>query len=144
MYIREVPTQHILPLRQRILRPEKTREAARFENDNVKSTFHLALYLENKIIGVASFIQDNSPQISSNNQYRLRGMAISEEEQGRGFGKLIFAKGLQILQEKRVRYLWFNAREHAVEFYKKQDCFIDGRRFVIPGVGPHYFMFRAL
>src|SRR5699024_9249118 len=97
-----------------------------------------------EILAVASFIKAQTPNSSLANQYRLRGMAVAETHQGKGLGKAIFREGLRQLESRKIPYLWFNARRHAVDFYTKQGCFVLGEEFVIPTVGQHFFMFKEL
>lgn len=144
MDIKQVSVEKILPLRQRILRPGKSLHESTFPNDKVESTIHLVVFQNEKIVAVASLMRENSEHNSAKNQYRLRGMAVSSEDQGQHLGKALFEEGLRLLKEKRVTYLWFNARIGAADFYKKQDCQVLGEGFMIPDVGPHVYMFKTL
>jgi len=144
MKIETVSAKVILPLRRDILRPGYSLEESKFEGDSDPDTFHLAAILKEDIIGVATLMKDPYPLLPGTNQYRLRGMAVSEDHQGKGIGKKILIKAIRLMTDKDVDYLWFNARSHAVEFYRKQGFVTKGEEFSIPTVGPHYFMYRKL
>lgn len=144
MIIRQVSVEEILPLRQIILRPGYSLEQSRFDGDTDVSTFHLALYVNGTIRAVATYMQDDSEKLPNKNQYRLRGMAVDEDFQGKGLGKEVFREGERILKEKGITHLWFNARIKAVPFYESSGCRILGDEFDIPTVGPHYFMYKEL
>ena len=69
-------------------------------------------------------------------------MAILKEFQLKGLGKQLIDEGENILIEKKVDLLWFNAREIAVEFYKSKGFLISGDAFTIPNIGIHYVMLK--
>lgn len=144
MYIKQVPAEMILPLRRAILRSEFTLEQSRFDGDLNHDTFHLALFEQEEILAVATYIFELSDSSPAEKQYRLRGMAVAENQQGKGLGEAVFREGERLLKKKQVTYLWFNARTPAVDFYLKQNCQVLGEEFDIPTAGPHFFMFKNI
>ena len=78
------------------------------------------------------------------NQYQLRGMGVLKEYQKRGFGNLLIEKGEDIIKQENGTIIWCNAREIAVNFYKKNGFKIIGKPFVIPKIGLHYVMYKAI
>lgn len=144
MTIAQVSVEKILPLRQQLLRPGKSLDESTFPNDKAENSIHLAVLNGEKIVGVASLMQENSKQHRSKNQYRLRGMAVSPESQGQHLGKALFEESLRLLKKRNVSFLWFNARIAAVDFYKKQGCQLLGEEFMIPDVGPHFLMAKKI
>lgn len=143
-HIKQVPVDTILPLRRTVLRPGKTLEESQFEGDLNNDTFHLALIANNEVKAIATYIKISSKELDYKTQYRLRGMAVSTDARGKGFGKKIFQEGLKLLQEKSVDILWFNARKTAVPFYEKLGCKKWGNEFNIPQIGPHFLMIKEL
>lgn len=141
--IKEITATETYNIRQRVLRPEHPPEACIFENDEAESSIHLGVFTENALVGIVSFMKENSSQFQSNH-YRMRGMAVLPEYQGRGLGKMLVIQGERLIRDKRVDLLWFNAREIAVLFYKKLGFTIKGAAFEIPGVGPHFLMYKEL
>lgn len=141
---KQVAVEQILPLRRDILRPGKTLEQSRFDGDLDPHTFHLALFENEKVLSVASFMANHSDKLPHSRQYQLRGMAVAKDRQGKGLGKILFQKGEDILREKGIEILWFNARSHAVPFYEKAGCTVVGNEFQIPNVGPHFLMIKKL
>lgn len=144
MEIKQVSVEKILPLRRDILRKGFTLNQSRFEGDLNPDTFHLALIDQGEILAIATYIFDLSEAVAAQKQYRLRGMAVAENQQNKGFGEAIFQKGERLLREKQIPYLWFNARTPAVDFYKKQNCQVLGEEFDIPTAGPHFYMYKHL
>ncbi|HLS29555.1 MAG TPA: GNAT family N-acetyltransferase [Flavobacteriaceae bacterium] len=144
MKIKQVAVETILPLRRDILRQGFTLDQSRFEGDLNPDSFHLALFDQDEILAIASYVFDLSDFSPVEKQYRLRGMAVAANQQNKGFGKAIFQEGERLLREKQIPYLWFNARTPAVDFYKKQNCRVLGEEFNIPTAGPHYYMYKNL
>jgi ribosomal protein S18 acetylase RimI-like enzyme len=71
-------------------------------------------------------------------------MAATEEDQGKGFGKLLLQKAERILSDKGIQIIWCNARINAMEFYKKLGYQVMGKEFEVAEVGPHFKMYKAL
>ncbi|MBW2960928.1 GNAT family N-acetyltransferase [Mesonia aestuariivivens] len=142
IHIKKVKVEEILPVRQTVLRNGKPREECFFEGDLAKETIHLALYENEKIYAIASLLKDNNKNLTAINQYRLRGMAVMPEAQGKGLGKQLLRFAEELIKEQKNITLWFNARTTAVNFYKKNNFKILGEEFTIPKVGNHFLMFK--
>jgi GNAT superfamily N-acetyltransferase len=69
-------------------------------------------------------------------------MAILEEYQSTGFGKLLIEEIFNFIESTQVELLWFNARESAVPFYEKLGCTKKGASFEIPEIGLHFLMYK--
>lgn len=143
--IREIPAAATYSVRQPVLRPGRPLSECIFEGDTSENTFHLGLFLEEKLIGVASFMQNSNPLFKEANQFQLRGMAVLPNFEGQGFGASLVLEG-----EKKIKklidkpFLWFNARDYAIGFYEKFGYKTKGEKFDIPGVCPHIIMFKHL
>jgi len=94
VHIEEVNVEEILPVRQTVLRNGKPREECFFEGDLAEETIHLALYNNEELVAIASILKDTSEKIDTNNQYRLRGMAVVPNQQIKGYGRhlLLYAE----------------------------------------------------
>jgi len=142
--IKQITPKEVLKVRQPVLRQGKPIEACVFDGDDLQATLHLGLYINNNLTSVASFMQNLQPLIQEKNQYQLRGMAVLEEFQGKGFGFHILKHGEDILHKKGFKTVWCNAREVAVSFYKKSGYSIIGNSFIIPDIGLHYITFKNI
>lgn len=131
-------------VRHPILRSGKPIESCIFSDDNLDTTIHLGLYMNKKLIGVSSFIKKKSHLISGEHHYQLRGMAILNKFQGKGLGNIILNYGETLLKKKNIKTIWCNAREVALNFYKKNDYQIIGEPFHIEDIGKHYTMYKLL
>ena len=132
-------------IRQEVLRPGKPITECVFNGDEAEDTFHLGLYENNELIGVASFMKTRNPIFVQETQYQLRGMAILPGHQGNNYGSALLKHGELVLQAIDAEILlWFNAREHATLFYEKHGYITRGEKFDIPGVCPHIVMYKRL
>ncbi|MFI1771684.1 GNAT family N-acetyltransferase [Thalassobellus citreus] len=127
-----------------VLRAGKPIESCVFDGDNLNTTIHIGVFVKNELIGVCSFFKNNQDLISEDSQYQLRGMAILETFQSFGFGKTILNYGELYLNNKGINTIWCNAREIAVNFYKKNGYQITGSPFNIKDIGIHYIMHKTL
>ncbi|CAH8283845.1 acetyltransferase (GNAT) family protein [Mariniflexile fucanivorans] len=142
--INQITSTETYLVRQPVLRSGKPIESCIFDGDDLNTTFHLGIYSENKLVGVCSFFKNNQPLITETFQYQLRGMAVLNEYQGLGLGQLILTYGENLLKKRNIQTIWCNAREKAIEFYKKTGYHIIGEPFLIKDIGLHYIMNKIL
>ncbi|HSM63201.1 MAG TPA: GNAT family N-acetyltransferase [Gillisia sp.] len=143
--VKKISASATYPLRSQVLRPGRPVSECYFHGDDEEDSFHLGVFKNETIIGVASFIKNSSPFFDPEFQYQLRGMAVVPEFKGMGKGALLLKEGESMISEKNPDpFLWFNARMSAVEFYKKHGYQTFGNKFDVPGVCEHILMFRHL
>ncbi|MBF4985903.1 GNAT family N-acetyltransferase [Nonlabens mediterrranea] len=148
--IRNISGIETYPVRHPVLRSGRPITDCYFEGDDLDTTFHLGIFREERLHGVATFLMNKDLNIeeliSLEHQqcYQLRGMAIKAETQGQQLGSQLIDHAEEILKNKNVLALWFNARESAVSFYKKKGYQIVSEPFEIATVGIHYKMYKAL
>lgn len=142
--IKQITAIDTYPVRQPVLREGRPIEDCAFENDELPTTFHLGLYLNNNLAGVATYLKHKNATFKTENQYQLRGMAILKEHQGKGLGELLIKEGEKVLKQKNTDLIWFNARENALNFYKRNGYNIIGGAFEVPLVGTHFVMYKSL
>jgi GNAT superfamily N-acetyltransferase len=142
--IKEISSIETYSVRHPVLREGRPIEDCKFEGDDLESTFHLGLFYENILVGVASFMKNNLDLFLDEHQYQLRGMAVLKAYQGKQLGDALFKYGETLLVSKNVTLTWFNAREIAVNFYKRNGCHIIGQPFEIKDIGTHYVMFKKI
>ena len=141
--LKQITAEETWPVRHPVLRKGRPIEDVYMEADEKPSTFHVGMYYQNIIIGVASFMEDEKESFTGK-QHRLRGMAVLPEFRKKGIAELLLKKGEDILKKKGCTLLWFNARIAAVSFYKNLGYTIVGPEFDIPLVGPHFLMKKEL
>jgi len=142
--VRRIEALETYPVRHPVLRASRPIEDCEFAGDNLDTTIHLGLYHNNNLIGVATFLKQDNALFDATKQYQLRGMAILKTAQGKGYGALLLQQGETILKAKNNDLIWFNAREVAVPFYKRNNYHVIGKSFEIPSVGTHFVMYKEL
>lgn len=91
-----------------------------------------------EIIGVAR-LQFNSPQTA-----QVRFVAVADEAQGKGVGKMLMAYLEKIAREKGAQEVVLDARENAVPFYEKIKYHITEKTYLLFGEIQHYRMVKKL
>lgn len=142
--VKLISAEDTIIVRHPVLRKGRPIEDCVFEDDTVKTTFHLGLFEHDKMIGVATFLKNSNSEFDATLQYQLRGMAILESHQGKGLGAQLLAAGEKELIKRDISLLWFNAREVAWNFYKRHGYTITGDVFNIGTIGNHLVMYKSL
>ena len=138
-----IEAQKTLELRQKILLPHLSSVGdCCFSDDTALGVFHLGAYLNEELIGIASFYPEINQNIhhSGKHPYRLRQMGVLPEHQKKGVGQKLLETGIACLQLKGCELLWCHARKVAYPFYKKMGFQYQGEVFEIPQIGPHRLM----
>ncbi|MCO4784248.1 MAG: GNAT family N-acetyltransferase [Candidatus Cloacimonetes bacterium] len=128
----KIHSKDCYPIRKKVLRPHQTVNQVTFEQDDHAHSFHLGAFDKFNLIGVTSIIYDGT------DTFRLRGMAILQEYQRQGLGKLLLKKAIDLTPNNAL--LWCNARTHALEFYKSFGFEEVGSSFEVEHIGPHIRM----
>ena len=144
IYIKQVTAVETFKARHPVLRPGKSIESCHFEGDDDASTVHLALYVAEALSGVISVFEKGHELFPEAHQFQLRGMAVLEENQKKGYGKLLIEEAENKISHKRGELIWFNARLVAVPFYEKLGYKKLGDPFDIGDIGAHYVMYKKL
>lgn len=142
--IEKITAFETIIVRHPVLRPGRPIESCHFDGDDLPTTSHFGLFLENQLAGVISAFKAQSKLFSEENQYQIRGMAVLSEFQKKGFGEALLEYCENEIRIKKGELIWFNARETAVGFYEKSGYGILGDSFEIPDVGPHYILYKAI
>jgi GNAT superfamily N-acetyltransferase len=142
--IKEITYQETFLVRNLTLRKGKPIETCFFEGDDLIETKHFGYFDDGKNIGTVSIYRNKNTIFNSPNQYQIRGMAILNEFQGRGYGKQLIKHCENYLKTNNTGLVWFNARETAIPFYEKLGYKTVGFPFAIADVGIHLIMFKKI
>lgn len=126
MRIKQLNWQDTLAIRHEVIWPSKPIEFCHIEND--ENAWHYGVYIEQKLVCVASVYPElkQEPLINS---ARLRKFAILNAFQQQGIGSFILNHFIASLKAQSIRFFWCDAREFAVEFYKRFGFQITSSRF---------------
>lgn len=143
--IRPISAAQTRPLRQRVLRPHQPPEALVYPGDEDGETLHVGGYLDGEgPIAVASVYREDREESPGGRGWRLRGMAVLPESQGAGYGAALLHACMAHAKLHGGEELWCNARTTAAGFYRRLGFTAAGPEFELPGIGPHFLMWRPL
>jgi len=142
--IKLISPEDVIAVRQPVLREGKPIEACIFDGDDLPTTFHVGLFVDGILTAVVTFMENSHKLFNERNQFQLRGMAVLLKFQGNGLGNEILKFSESILRKRGAKMIWCNAREIAVDFYRKNGYIIKGDPFLIPEIGVHYVMRKTL
>tara|TARA_B100001029_G_scaffold168984_1_gene163489 strand:+ start:65 stop:499 length:435 start_codon:yes stop_codon:yes gene_type:complete len=140
--IKKITSNEALIVRAPVLRKNQSPDLASIKEDNLSETFHFGGFIDNKIVATATIYPENRKH--SQNEWRLRGMAVLDDYQLHGIGQLILKSCFNLIQNKNGKTIWCNARIRAINFYKKCGFVICSDKFDIPSIGAHFIMEKKL
>lgn len=144
MKIEEITFQETFSVRHPVLRAGKPIESCHFVGDDLASTKHFGIFIDNTLVGVTSLFMQHHSFFNHEIQMQMRGMAVLNSHQKQGFGEKLLAACENYLKNEKISLLWFNARANAVPFYEKLDYQIMGKSFEISDIGTHFVMYKQL
>ena len=141
-----VPVATIRPLRREVLRAGMTNQSVEFDGDEEPDTFHLAAFdPSGRVLATSTWLRRDHPRSTGPRTYQLRGMATTVDQQSRGLGARLIDEGLARLHQRQVDVVWANARDAALDFYRRQNFEVIGDGFVESVTGlPHHVVMRSV
>ncbi len=142
--IKQITSLETRPLRKELLRPNWSLEDLFYNGDDDTNTYHVGAFIDEKLVSIASVYNIAKPDSKDEFSWQLRGMAVLQNMQGQGIGKLTLDNCIEYIKAKNGKLLWCNARIKAVEFYKSFGFIITSKEFEIDDIGIHYIMEKIL
>lgn len=142
--IKKITAIETFPVRHPVLRGGKPIESCHFDGDELTTTTHFGLFIEEILTGVISIFENKNALFEAEKQFQIRGMAVLEEYQKKGFGADLVNYAESFIKSEKGNLIWFNARINAVGFYEKLGYSVIGNAFEIEGVGTHYVLFKEM
>ncbi|MBC7525156.1 MAG: GNAT family N-acetyltransferase [Flavobacterium sp.] len=142
--IKKISSKETVTVRHPVLRSGKNIETCIFEGDDLDTTHHFGYYVDGKLVGVISIYQNKNSNFNSDNQFQIRGMAVLNTHQKKGFGKQLinYCENFTFVQNNKL--IWMNARVSAVSFYEKLGYKKINSSFEIKDVGFHFLMYKEI
>lgn len=125
MHVIQINWQDTISIRHQVLWPNKAPEFCMVEGDD--QALHFAVMNNKEVVCVASLYIDNKSA-------RLRKFATLNLFQGKGIGSCMLNHLIKNLKQQGINYLWFDARESAMAFYKRFGFNSSGELFYKSGV----------
>ena len=78
------------------------------------------------------------------NCYQMRGLCVDSKFQNKGIGKKLVFEVEKKLKELKIKNVWMNARDSAINFYLKLNYINSDIKYSIGQIGLHYLMYKEL
>ncbi len=125
MNIRTIQWQDTLPVRHKVLWPNKSRMFCKVDGDETAN--HYGICIDEQLVSVASIYIEG-------NRARLRKFATLVEFQGKGLGTKLISYIIIELRNIGIEVFWCDARTTAISFYRKFSMAQAGDEFNKSGV----------
>jgi GNAT superfamily N-acetyltransferase len=142
--IRPIRAEETRSLRHSVLRPTQAPEQLEFSGDRLPQALHVGAFLGGRLVGIASVAPEACPGDAAISTWRLQGMAVVSEVQGRGCGRLLLERAIRHVAEHGGTLLWCEGRSNVAGFYRALGFEMVGEEFVKPITGPHYIMKKTI
>lgn len=142
--IQKISAQDTYSVRHPVLRKGKSIATCHFDGDDLTTTSHFVFFSDQELVGVLSLFKKTNTLFLEKEQSQIRGMAILENQQKKGFGEALVLYCEKDCISKKTSLIWFNARIQAVGFYEKLGYTRKGNSFEIENIGEHVVMFKKL
>lgn len=131
--------EKIIELRYKILRQPWNQPKDTATDGNEQDTFNA--FIENDL---GQTIACGRLQINANQIGQIRYMAVDNNQQGKGLGKLILIALEKKAKEIGLKTIELQARENALEFYKTNQYQLKEKSFLLWDIIQHYLMIKNL
>ncbi len=122
------------PLRLVVLRADTPGNEVSFIEDTWPGALHLGVRdnadRELRLVATSSWIPRSFESDPSRQAVQLRGMATLQQLQGTGIGGLLLRAGLRRAHDSGASLVWANARDVALDFYRRHGFTVIGDGFV--------------
>lgn len=125
-------------LRWRILRAPWNQPKGSEQDELEGQAIHIIAVEEVKIVGCGR------AHFNSDEEAQIRYMAVENQWQGKGIGKLILDELEKKVIEKGAKKIILHARESVVKFYEKNGYQIVKPSHTLFGTIPHYLMEKKI
>ena len=116
------------------------RKFALYKEDSRKTTEHFLLFHNKEVVSGLTLMKE-----VESNKYQIRGMFTLKKFREMGYGsKLLKKVEFDNLNKNKSSLIWCNARIDAVDFYKKNNYKVIGKKFLIKNIGLHFRMEKKL
>ncbi len=126
-----------LELRNKILRIPLGLDVHEDDLSNEHLHHHIGAFEDGKLIGVLVLTPLNDTEV------KMRQVAVEEELQGKGIGKMLVDFSEKVSKEKGFERIVMNARDSAVPFYEKLGYRKEGDMFTEVTI-PHFKLYKSL
>lgn len=113
-----------------------------YAEDLKETTIHLILLDNERAISGLTLIEKKF--LKDNFSLQIRGMFTISNYRSNGYGSKLISYVKKKNYKSKNNFLWCNAREEAISFYKKNGFLEHGEFFLIPRIGKHKTLYFKL
>ena len=123
--IKRITSSEVLPIRHKVMWPNKPIEYVKLQND--KSAKHFGLVVNGEVISIISLF-------TVEKEVQFRKFATLPEFQGFGYGTALLKNVIDLTKKEGFEKLWCNARVEKIKFYESFSLKSTNKKFEKDGV----------
>ena len=123
--IKQITSSETLPIRHKVMWPNKPIEYVELPND--EKAKHFGLFVNGEVTSIISLFTEN-------NEVQFRKFATLNEFQGLGYGTILLKSIIDLVKKEGVRKLWCNARVEKSKFYERFNLKTTDKKFEKGGI----------
>jgi GNAT superfamily N-acetyltransferase len=123
--IKQITTSEVLPIRHKVMWPNKPIAYVGLAND--ENARHFGLFVNGEIASILSIFVEN-------NEAQFRKFATLTEFQGLRYGTMLLKSIIDLVEKEGIRKLWCNARLEKLKFYERFNLKPTDKKFVKGGI----------
>ncbi|WP_241461447.1 GNAT family N-acetyltransferase [Aquimarina macrocephali] len=123
--IKQITSSETLPIRHKVMWPNKPIEYVELPND--ENARHFGLFVNGEITSIISLFIEN-------NEVQFRKFATLIEFQGLGYGTILLKSIIDLIEKEGIKKLWCNARVEKSKFYERFDLKPTDKKFEKGGI----------
>ena len=123
--IKQIPSSETLPIRHKVMWPDKPIEYVKLPND--ENARHFGLFVNGEITSIISLFVEN-------NEGQFRKFATLIEFQGLGYGTILLKSIIDLIKKEGIRKLWCNAQVEKSKFYERFNLKPTAKKFEKGGI----------
>lgn len=141
-----VTVDEVRPFRLAYLRQGTASHDVVFAEDGDRRTRHLAIRRgDGRLVAISSWNVAESPDRPGESALQLRGMAVSPDARRQGLGEALIEAGVALAAKRQAAWVWANARDTALAFYRSVGFDVVGDGFVTADTRlAHHRILRAV
>ncbi len=129
--------RQMVKLRDDILRKPLGLNFTPLELEQEKNNILIGAFDDDEMLGCCMLVEADPITV------RLRQMAVLNDLQGKGIGKVLMSFAENIARDRGYKKLIMNARKNAIGFYEKMGYKVSGDEFTEVTI-PHYLMVKGI
>jgi GNAT superfamily N-acetyltransferase len=137
----EVAAEATYDLRRQVLREGRADAEVAFDGDDAAGAHHLAVVDDReRPLAVATATPATCRRREGRRGWKVRGMAVAPEHQGRGLGRRLLDEIEVRAAAAGVEVVWADARDDVLAFYERHHWSVEGEGYVTPATGLTHHM----